>query len=68
MKRERAMRALEHGDTVLATVRAYVQQLEQQLDRALRERDDLQRQLKSHRQSLIQRVYARSSTPGGDTP
>lgn len=57
MERDRAMRALDHGDKVLQVVRAYVAQLEKQLDKAMRERDELQRQLKSHRQSLVQRVY-----------
>jgi hypothetical protein len=57
MTRDRAMRALDHGDKVIATVRAYVAQLEKQLERTMRERDELQKQLKSHRQSMIQRVY-----------
>lgn len=57
MERDRAMRALDHGDKVLHIVRAYVAQLEKQLDKVMRERDELQRQLKSHRQSMIQRVY-----------
>ena len=57
MERDRAMRALDHGDKVLHIVRAYVAQLEKQLDKVMRERDELQRQLKSHRQSMIHRVY-----------
>lgn len=60
MERDRAMRALDHGDKVLGIVRAYVAQLEKQLDKAMRERDELQKQLTSHRQSLVQRVYQQS--------
>ena len=60
MERDRAMRALDHGDKVIAVVRAYVAQLEKQLDKVTRERDALQQQLKSHRQSLVQRVYQQS--------
>lgn len=57
MERDRAMRALDHGDKVIRVVRAYVSQLEKQLDKTMRERDELQRQLKAHRQSMVRRVY-----------
>ena len=57
VQRDRAIRALDHGDKVISVVRAYVAQLERQLEKVMKERDELQRQLKGHRQSMIRRVY-----------
>jgi transposase-like protein len=61
MTRDRAMRALEHGDKVLTVARAYIAHLEKQLEQMRRERDALQRQLTSHRRALVQRVYAQQA-------
>ena len=60
MHRDRAVRALDHAERGAAVVRAYVRDLEEQLERTMRERDQLRSQLKAHRIALVQRVYQRT--------